>query len=161
MFSPVKTNEPETPHAEARSAVAAGLDELALFAVRHATTPRDISLTTASTLARLERRGTRRLTSLAVDEGVAQPSMTQLIQRLEQQGLIERNRDADDRRVVWVAITEAGRALLAERRRSRAEKLAELLAELDPQEEAALSAAVLAALPIVHRLAERQAGTTD
>jgi DNA-binding MarR family transcriptional regulator len=154
-------NAPETRHAGARSAVAAGLDELAHLAVRHAATPRDISFTTASTLTRLEREGTRRLTSLAVDEGVAQPSMTQLIQRLEQQGLVERNRDSADRRVVWVAITEAGRELLAQRRRSRTAKMAELLAGLDPQEEADLSAAVLAALPVMRRLAERQAYPTS
>lgn len=160
MFSAMTTNAPETAHATARSAVAAGLDELAHLAVRNAATPRDISFTTASTLSRLERQGAHRLTSLAVDEGVAQPSMTQLIQRLEQQGLVERNRDAADRRVVWVAITDAGRALLAKRRKSRADQMAELLAGLDPQEEAALSAAVLAAIPVMRRLAERQADTT-
>jgi DNA-binding MarR family transcriptional regulator len=143
-----------------RAEVAAGLDELAHLAVRHAATPRTISFTAASTLARLEREGTRRLTSLAVDEGVAQPSMTQLIQRLEQQGLVERNRDPDDRRVVGVAITPAGRELLAERRRSRAADMAELLSTLEPEEEAALSAAVLAALPVIRRLAGHQTDAT-
>lgn len=138
--------------AETRAAVAAGLDELAHLAVRHAATPREISFTAASTLSRLEREGTRRLTSLAVDEGVAQPSMTQLIQRLEQQGLVERNRDADDRRVVRVTITQAGRDLLAARRRTRADEMAKLLSTLEPEEEVALSAAVLAALPVVRRL---------
>jgi DNA-binding MarR family transcriptional regulator len=154
-----ETPNPETPRAEARSAVAAGLDELAHLAVRNAVTPRDISFTTASTLSRLERLGPHRLTTLAVDEGVAQPSMTQLIQRLEQQGLFERNRDAADRRVVRVAITDAGRALLVRRRKSRANQMAELLAGLDPQEEAALSAAVLAAIPVMRRLAEQQTDT--
>jgi DNA-binding MarR family transcriptional regulator len=140
-----------------RSAVAAGLDELTRLAIRRASTPRDISFTTASTLSRLEDDGPRRLTSLAVDEGVAQPSMTQLIQRLERQGLVERNRDAGDRRVVWVGITEDGRRLLAERRSSRAAELAELLATLPPDEEAALAAAVRAALPVIRKLAERRA----
>jgi DNA-binding MarR family transcriptional regulator len=145
---------------ETRAAVAAGLDELAHLAVRHAATPREISFTAASTLSRLERDGTRRLTSLAVDEGVAQPSMTQLIQRLEQQGLVERNRDAEDRRVVRVAITQAGRELLAERRRARAADMARLIATLDPEEEAALSAAVLAALPVIRRLTGHQTDAT-
>lgn len=141
--------------------MAAGLDELAHLAVRHSGTPREISFTTASTLSRLEHEGARRLTSLAVDEGVAQPSMTQLIQRLERQGLVERDRDPDDRRVVWVSISADGRRLLADRRRSRAAQMAELLARLGPQEEEALSAAVLAALPVMRKLAERHAGTGD
>jgi DNA-binding MarR family transcriptional regulator len=145
------------PRAAARSEVAAGLEELTRFAVRRTGTPRDISFTTASTLSRLEHEGPRRLTSLAADEGVAQPSMTQLVQRLERQGLVERNRDPGDKRVVWVAITDAGRRLLADRRVARAEELAALLATLPPEDEAALAAAVLAALPVIRRLA----GTTD
>jgi DNA-binding MarR family transcriptional regulator len=111
---------------------------------------RDISFTTASTLSRLEQRP-RRLTSLAADGGVAQPSMTQLVQRLERQGLAERDRDPDDGRVVWVGITEAGRALLADRRTRRAQELADLLATLPP-EEAAPAGAVLAALPVIRGL---------
>ena len=91
------------------------------------------------------------------DEGVAQPSMTQLVQRLERQGLVRRDRDPDDKRVVWVAITDAGRELLAARRRSRAAEMAELLATLPADDEAALAAAVLAALPVVRKLAERRA----
>jgi DNA-binding MarR family transcriptional regulator len=136
-----------------RSVVAAGLDELTRLAMRRGGRPRDISFTTASTLSRLEHEGPRRLTSLATDEGVAQPSMTQLVQRLERQGLVERNRDPDDGRVVWVGITEAGRALLAGRRARRAQELADLLATLPPEEEAALAGAVLAALPVIRRLA--------
>lgn len=154
------TTKTPVTDAETRAAVAAGLDELAHLAVRHAATPREISFTAASTLSRLERDGARRLTSLAVDEGVAQPSMTQLIQRLEQQGLVERNRDAEDRRVVRVAITRAGRELLAERRRARAADMAGLIATLDPEEEAALSAAVLAALPVIRRLTGHQTDAT-
>src|SRR4051812_17257944 len=139
-----------------RAAVAAGLDELARLAIRRPGAPRDISFTTAATLARLEDEGPRRLTSLAIDEGVAQPSMTQLIQRLERQGFVERKRDTDDRRVVWVGITEAGRRLLAQRRSARAAELAGLLATLPPDEQAALATAVQAALPVIRKLAERR-----
>ena len=52
--------------------------------------------------------GPRRITDLAELEGVAQPTMTQLVKRLEQQGLVERGRQADDARVVVVSRTEAG-----------------------------------------------------
>jgi DNA-binding MarR family transcriptional regulator len=146
------------PPAPARDSVAAGLDELLRFALRRTGSPRDISFTTASTLSRLDQDGPRRLTSLAAEEGVAQPSMTQLVQRLERQGLVERTRDAGDRRLVWVGITDAGRRLLADRRRARAAELADLLATLPPEEEAALGSAVLAALPVIRKIAGRRSG---
>jgi DNA-binding MarR family transcriptional regulator len=40
------------------------------------------------------------------------PDITRLLDKLEQRGLIARDRPADNRRVVRIGITEAGRALL-------------------------------------------------
>ena len=54
------------------------------------------------------RGGPRRITELAELEGVAQPTMTQLVKRLERQGLVERGRQPDDGRVVVVSTTEEG-----------------------------------------------------
>src|SRR5438067_2743630 len=44
------------------------------------------------------------------------PDITRLLDKLEQRGLVERDRPADNRRVVRVGITAAGRALLRELR---------------------------------------------
>lgn len=44
------------------------------------------------------------------------PDITRLLDKLEQHGLIERDRPADNRRVVRVGITEAGRNLLQQLR---------------------------------------------
>jgi DNA-binding MarR family transcriptional regulator len=44
------------------------------------------------------------------------PDITRLLDKLEQRGLIERDRPADNRRVVRIGITEAGLALLRELR---------------------------------------------
>ena len=52
--------------------------------------------------------GPQRITDLAELEGVAQPTMTQLVNRLEQQGLVRRERRREDARVVVVSTTEAG-----------------------------------------------------
>lgn len=52
--------------------------------------------------------GPRRITDLAELEGVAQPTMTQLVKRLEHQGLVERGRQPGDGRVVVVSVTERG-----------------------------------------------------
>jgi DNA-binding MarR family transcriptional regulator len=117
--------------------------------LRHGNPPNDISLTAASTLRRLEREGPRRLTELATAEGVTQPAMTQLAQRLERDGLAERATDATDGRVVLVRVTQAGRDLLARRRAVRAEHLAALLTDLSQDDEALIAAA----LPALERLA--------
>jgi|ERR1017187_1313594 DNA-binding MarR family transcriptional regulator len=114
--------------------------------------PNGLSLTAAATLATLERSGPSRLTSLAVKEGVTQPAMTQLIGRLQESGLVNRDADPTDGRVVQVRLTDEGRAMLARRRAVRAERLTEILARLSPDEQAALATA----LPAMDALANAQ-----
>lgn len=112
--------------------------------------PRDISLTSVSTLATVERTGPRRITDLAVIEGVTQPSMTALVTCLERSGLVERRPDPRDQRVVLVALTAAGQDYLRSRRRAGAEAFARLIGKLPPAEIAAL----LAAAPALQHLYE-------
>ena len=83
----------------------------------------------------------RRITELAELEGLAQPTMTLLVQRLEQRGWVTRERRADDGRVVLVSLTEAGSATLE---RFRAEVGAALRVHMDAMSDeqvAALEAA--------------------
>jgi DNA-binding MarR family transcriptional regulator len=131
--------------------VAARIERL-LGLFRSLSPPSGLSLTAAATLATLERSGPSRLTSLAANEGVTQPAMTQLIARLQESGLVSRTADPADGRVVQVRVTDEGRAMLARRRAVRAERLAEVLARLSPQEQAALGAA----LPAIDALANVQ-----
>ena len=121
------------------SAAASAFDLLA-WMVR--LTPRDITLTSLFTLATLQRTGPRRITELAGSEGVTQPTITALITSLERAGLVERRGDPADRRVVLVAITDAGSAYLRERRDASAQVIARAMTELSPDEAAALTAAV-------------------
>jgi DNA-binding MarR family transcriptional regulator len=111
---------------------------------------RSLGLTAAATLATLERTGPRRLTDLAVNEEVTQPSMTVLVTQLEGLGLAERRRDPADARVVLVAITRAGRQQLRGMRRVGAAALTGLIDKLDETETDAL----VAALPALLRLTE-------
>jgi DNA-binding MarR family transcriptional regulator len=121
--------------------VAAGIERL--LTLLRSLAPRDgLSFTAAATLARLDRSGPSRLTLLAVNEGVTQPAMTQLVARLLDAGLIARASDPSDRRVVEVSITAEGSALLARRRAARAGRLATMLARLSPEDQAALAAAL-------------------
>jgi len=105
----------------------------------------------AATLADLERRGARRITELAETQGVTQPAMTGLVGRLAAGGLVERAPDPADRRGVLVTVTPDGRAVLAARRRARAEALADLLDGLDADDHAALAAAMGAITRLVSK----------
>ena len=121
-------------------------------------TPRDeLSLTAASTLRRLERSGPHRLSDLFGPEGITQPAMTQLVTRLEREGLAARGSDPADGRVVVVSITDAGRAAITRRRERRAAALAEVLRRLAPEDRAALDAAV----PALERLGGLITGEAD
>jgi len=142
------------------AALAAGLAaniERVVGLFRSLTQPSGLSMTAATTLAMLERNGPSRLTALAAREGVTQPAMTQLITRLADGGLVCREADPADGRVVRVSITDEGRATLARRRARRAGKLAVILAQLSPEHRAALAAA----LPALDALASANPGTKE
>jgi DNA-binding MarR family transcriptional regulator len=91
-------------------------------------------------LSTLERTGPRRLTDLAVAEGVTQPSMTAVVTQLEDVGYAERGRDAGDGRVVLVTITRDGRQHLRSLRRAHASALTTLIDKLPEPQLAALDA---------------------
>ncbi|MEX0161184.1 MULTISPECIES: MarR family winged helix-turn-helix transcriptional regulator [unclassified Microbacterium] len=82
-------------------------------------------------LATLRMHGRRTITALAERERVTAPSMTNMINGLEEQGFVLRTPDAEDRRRVQVDITEAGTEIVAQTIKRRDELLAEMLGELD------------------------------
>jgi DNA-binding MarR family transcriptional regulator len=118
-------------------------------ALRRLTPADGLSLTASSTLRRLQRSGPHRLSDLAAAEQVTQPAMTQLVSRLEREGLAQRRGDPADGRVVLVHLTEAGEHQVRRRRTTRARRLGDLLERLP----AADRDAVIAALPGLDRLA--------
>jgi DNA-binding MarR family transcriptional regulator len=131
--------------------ISAGVERL-IGLVRSLSPADGLSLTAAATLADLERSGPQRLTALAVREGVTQPAMTQLTGRLQEGGLVRREADPGDGRVVQVRLTDQGRDTLARRRAVRAERLAVILDRISPADRAALTAA----LPAIDALASAQ-----
>ena len=106
--------------------------------------PRDMSLTSLSTLATLELTGLRRITDLAASEGVMQPSMTALVTALERSGLVKRRNDPSDRRVALVALTAEGTEYIRARRQAGVEIFAQLIDALPADEAEALFAATTA-----------------
>jgi DNA-binding MarR family transcriptional regulator len=94
------------------------------------------------TLRRLDEEGPLRITDLAAAELVAQPTMTGIVRRLEQDGLVRRTPDPADARAVRVALTDAGHDELAAVRAQRAAVLERRLERLDDDARAALAAAL-------------------
>ncbi|MCK2222046.1 MarR family transcriptional regulator (plasmid) [Actinomadura sp. ATCC 31491] len=109
-----------------------------------------LSFTTLSVLHTLAGQGPKRLTDLAAGEQVTQPAITQMVAKLEREGLVERRPDPSDRRAVLVRVTEAGAAIVHGRRADRRAHLTDLTAALTPAERASIAAA----LPALARLAE-------
>jgi DNA-binding MarR family transcriptional regulator len=143
--------------AETEQAIATAIDGLVALAIRGGS--RDISLTSAATLATLERGGPCRLTDLAEIEGVAQPSMSTLVNGLERSGLAERRPSPDDGRVVLVTLTPAGAAYLQARREARAGRIAELIRMLPAGQTATLAAAIPALTSLRDLEARRRMST--
>ncbi|GAX50885.1 MarR family winged helix-turn-helix transcriptional regulator [Streptomyces olivochromogenes] len=128
------------------------LEQLVRY-VRQVSTAGGLSSAASSVLGRLGREGPQRVTELARGEGVSQPGMTQLVTRMERDGLVRRIASTDDRRGVLVEATDAGADVVRERHAERAEALRELMDRLDPQERSA----VAIALPALARLIQAQA----
>ena len=84
----------------------------------------------------------RRITELAQLEGLARPTMTLLVKRLEERGLVRRERQADDQRVVlvWLTASRPGGAQGPPCARSR-RRLREHLDAMPDQQLTALAAA--------------------
>lgn len=95
--------------------------------------------------------GPRRITELAELERLAQPTMTLLVKRLEQQGLVSRERQPDDGRVVLVTLTAAGNGALEEYRAQASAALGvHLTAMPDDQVEALATATQTLADLVTH-----------
>ncbi|MEU1465685.1 MarR family transcriptional regulator [Streptomyces sp. NPDC005727] len=109
-----------------------------------------LSFTTLSVLDTLAVSGPKRLTELAKTEQISQPGLTQLVTRLERDGLVERRPDPTDGRAVLVHMTDNGRKIGQSRQEDRGRHLTPLIAQLTPAERRAIAAA----LPALTRLAE-------
>ncbi len=89
---------------------------------------------------------------LARELSITTGATTRMIDSLERRGLIERDRGAADRRVVRLAVTEAGRAAIADQQRHVVEAWNEVLAEFEQQEVDHMVAALLRLLDAAERV---------
>lgn len=101
-----------------------------------------------SALASIEACGPVRLGDLAARERVAAPTMTRVVNSIEEMGLVQRQADPADRRSSLVSLSAAGQARLETTRREGTALLARQLACLDSAQLAAL-ASVLPVLEVL------------
>ncbi|WP_368496800.1 MarR family transcriptional regulator [Herbiconiux sp. A18JL235] len=94
-----------------------------------------------SVLAYLERRGAQSPAALSAFEHVSPPSMNRTLNALQEAGYVDRTPSSDDRRMVSVSLTDAGRAVVQETRRRRDAWLEQRLDELSADERHALTEA--------------------
>lgn len=86
----------------------------------------------------LRRKGALSISELADALGVTGSSVTTACKRLEKAGLVTRERQSDDERMVRVMLTEQGHEQVEAWQQRRREFLQELLAPLDREQQATL-----------------------
>lgn len=109
----------------------------AIHALRHAAREdpaSGLSAARLSALSVLVFGGPKTLGELAAAEQVRPPTMTNVVQGLAKDGLVRRDADPEDRRVVRVTATAKGKRVLQRARRRRISSLAERLSSLDGDE---------------------------
>ncbi len=111
-------------------------------------TPGGLTPSQRSVLTTLEQGGPMRMGELARVENVSAPSITGIVDRLEDRRLAARVPDPDDARSTLVQITDEALRIMADSRRQRSIFLAERVARLDPEERSILTEA----LPLLDRL---------
>ena len=82
---------------------------------------------------------------------ISAPSMTRLVEILEEAGWVERRRDPQDQRCLLLVLTPVGHKTIDTLRDEAATQLSTELADLTAEERSALAAAV----PVLRKLADR------
>lgn len=94
----------------------------------------ELSYVALRVLAALEREPGLRVGELAYREGIAQPSMSQVIKRLVAEGLVAREPSPHDARASDLTITDAGSAAVREYRQASIRELVPVFRDLSPNE---------------------------
>ena len=93
-------------------------------------------------LVMLDHRGSLSITEISNSFGIAKPNITPLVDRLIEEGLVMRERNSADRRVVNVVICEKGRERLADIYRDLCDNLFDWTRTLSQEDMTAFNAAL-------------------
>ena len=100
-----------------------------------------LSPSQTAALATIERHGPLTPSELATRERVQRPTVTRVLGRLAEEGLVDRAADPEDRRCSLVSVSDAGRALLDDARTRKDAYLATRLEALDASDREVLDRA--------------------
>ncbi|GAB3921744.1 transcriptional regulator [Microlunatus endophyticus] len=103
-----------------------------------------LSVAATRILSRLRDAGQLKISDLALQERSSQPTITNHIKRLEEQGLVERHSDPRDARVSLISVTSSGRAKLSAIRHELGSFLAPRLGTLNAEDRAAVRRSIAA-----------------
>lgn len=95
---------------------------------------RDLSMSHIGALFMLHRRGACAVSEIGEYLGITAAGTSQMLNRLVDEGLIERSEDDQDRRVRRIALTGKGQAALQESIHARQNWLHQLVERMDPVE---------------------------
>lgn len=122
------------------------LDELAPIiageraAFAHRCHERSISMTHLLLMSLLETHGSLPMSRVAELLGCGLPAATGIVSRMEERGLVDRQHESEDRRVVTLRLTDEGAAEVRDLQLSRRERMATALNHLsEPEREQLLS----------------------
>ena len=114
----------------------------------------DLSPSMTAALATIERHGPLTPSELAERERVQRPTVTRVLARLEESGLVVRAADPQDRRCSLVSISDDGGALLEAMRERKDAFLARRIDALEPADREALDRAAA----ILERMLSKEGG---
>ena len=87
-----------------------------------------------SVISILAKNGKQKVSDISERIGLSDSTVSGILDRLEQKGIIERKRNKDDRRVVKIYLSNGSQEICQEFHRKREEYFAHLLKELSEQE---------------------------
>jgi DNA-binding MarR family transcriptional regulator len=91
----------------------------------------DVTMPQLKTIMLLFLNGPMRMSDLAADLGVTMATATGLVDRMVEKGVVIRQDDPDDRRVVMCSLSQTGQAMVSRLWESSKNKSRELLESLD------------------------------
>lgn len=95
---------------------------------------RSLSMSHVHVMFTLHKHGSMRMSELSSALDISLANATGIVTRMEERGLLERTRDAGDRRVVNVTLTADGRQMLDDMNQRRREFFTSLLSRLSVDE---------------------------
>jgi DNA-binding MarR family transcriptional regulator len=104
----------------------------------------------------LERKGPLPVSAIGKQLAVAKQNMTKVIDKLNDQGLVERRSDPKDRRIVSISLTEIGRVSLKESRAVLKKIIKKNLAELSGEDIRSLDSAFQTIRSVVSKLKKEE-----